>query len=749
MQPVGRITLRLLGRFTLQVEGNPATSIRISSKKGCGLIAYLAMHAKEGESREALATLLWGNQHDRQARQNLRQCLTSLRADLALMAPDLLVFEGDTVGLDLSALTVDVREFMALTESSATDELVRAAGLYRGEFLAGFSFDVEPFDEWVRAERGRIAAAAAKVHEFCISHFDRLGNGSRVIEAAERLTELDPLREDWQRLLLRAYARYRGPDAALTHANTLTALLKRELGVEPDGATSDLLTEIRRGAIAPAVGARPFEAKESAAKAGVTAERSESAPAATPQRVRRVLAGVAPAASRKQLVITILGVVAALVGGLLFASQLAMLPGQNSNSWAPPKPPPGLASNVAALRAHAIVPIIVWPFDAPEGGNDRKFADAITRNLINVLSQNDGLRVISRDTSYYYREHLADPAAIGARLGVTYVVEGSVRTRNARVHVDVQLIDTATSLQVWGDQFERDDIDSFKVQSEIANRLARELRVEAMISDVHHGRKKSEPALSELVARARAAHFRGPSKANISASLEYFEKALQRDPNLVPALVGIASELTMGGLNYVLDPEPSLKRAEKLLVRAQTIRPNSASTNYWMGMVRKGLGQYDSALKSFQLAIETGPSFAPAYAQAGITLTLMGRADDAMHYIEYAIRLSPKDRAMRYWTLFAGATQFERGNDKAALEWLNKSAAYAPQSPSVHIYLAAIYALTGNKMAAAKHAAEFRSLANSAATADLMEQIRLGSQGKYANMRRLRSGLEVSFSASL
>ena len=748
MQQTGCVTLRLLGRFALRAEGEPARLIRITSRKGCGLIARLAMHGAEGESREALATLLWGNQHDRQARQNLRQCLTSLRSDLALAAPGLLLFEGEMLRLDFSRLGVDALDFLALAESSAADDLVRAAALYRGEFLAGIGFDVEPFDEWVRMERARIAAAAARAFEFCVGHFERLADGARVVEAAERLGALDPLREDWQRLLLRAYARYRGSDVALAHAHTVAALIKRELAVEPESATAELIAAIRSGAIAP-VAAGPAAARESPPPEPVPTQDMNAVPVVTPPRARAGLLDWARGVSRKKLAVAAAGAAALLVGALGLVYQ-ATLAGRSGVSWMPPRLPADLAGDMAALKAKAIVPIMVWPFEAPDGGSDRKLADAVTDDLTTNLARNDGLRVISHQTSSYYRTHAADPAGVGAAFGVNYVVEGSVRTRNDRVHVNVRLVDPTTRLQVWADAVERDNADSLKVQNEIARRLARELRLAAMISSVpHHHKNKREPVISELVAKARAAQFRGPGKGDIAASLGYFEQALQRDPKLMPALVGIASELTMGSLNYLLDRKPSLARAEKLLHKALGINPRSVSANYWMGMVEKAQGRYESAVKSFQHAIAIEPSFAPAYAQTGIALTLLGRSDDAMPYIEYAMRLSPKDPIMRFWTMFAGATELERGNDKAALQWFEKSAAFTPQSPSLQMYFAGAYALAGDQAAAARYAAAFRSGANSAAAADLLRQIRLGADGKLAKLPRLRAGLERAFGGEL
>jgi DNA-binding SARP family transcriptional activator len=253
MRRPGNIKLELLGGFAINVAGNPPTPIRISSKKGRALLAYLAMHRQRSVGREQLATLLWGDRLDKQARQSLRQCLRWLRRDLARSESALLYSDGDKIGLHTQFLTIDADEFAALAGSAESSELERAAALYRGEFLAGCDLDMEAFANWVRAERSRLQAMAAQVFVQCAERFHAVGVGAKAIDTTVRLVALDPLREDWQRRLLRLRARYEGCDAAMADARALTALLKKELDVEPAPATKALVAEIERGEIASAV----------------------------------------------------------------------------------------------------------------------------------------------------------------------------------------------------------------------------------------------------------------------------------------------------------------------------------------------------------------------------------------------------------------------------------------------------------------------------------------------------------------
>jgi len=130
-----KVFVRLFGPFAVEAQGARPVPLAVVSRRGRALIAYLAMQPGYRASREHLATLLWGDSGDAQARQSLRQCVASLRRDLHRVA-GLLVVDRDSVGLSGQNLIVDAREFAALGRSSQESDLQPAATLFQGEFLA-------------------------------------------------------------------------------------------------------------------------------------------------------------------------------------------------------------------------------------------------------------------------------------------------------------------------------------------------------------------------------------------------------------------------------------------------------------------------------------------------------------------------------------------------------------------------------------------------------------------------------------
>jgi DNA-binding SARP family transcriptional activator len=188
------VSVRLLGSFGVEAGIGRPCPIAIKSRKARALVAYLAMKPDYQASREELATLLWGDNPDAQARHSLRQCLTSLRQDL-LVAPDLLVIEREAIGLRPQLLAVDAGEFVSLAGSAELADLGRAAKLCRGEFLADLTLDLEEFDGWRRREADRLRATTAHLCETLARIDDRCGNGDQVLEAAERSLAFEPTRE--------------------------------------------------------------------------------------------------------------------------------------------------------------------------------------------------------------------------------------------------------------------------------------------------------------------------------------------------------------------------------------------------------------------------------------------------------------------------------------------------------------------------------------------------------------------------
>ncbi len=235
--------LELLGDFRLRSESGAL--ITISAKKSQAMLAYLGVKPSQLVSRDKMANLLWSSTAPEQARQSLRQTLSTLRKELAQVSSQkILVEEGDFLSLDDSLVYVDVVEFETLVSKGTAEALDPATRLYAGDFLDGFELDEERFDQWVIAERDRLHRLALRAHTNLIEQLTRHDALDEAIAVAQRSLRIDPLQEAMHRTLMRLYMKSGDLLNALQQYDTCARILRRELDVEPDAETKTLQQEI-------------------------------------------------------------------------------------------------------------------------------------------------------------------------------------------------------------------------------------------------------------------------------------------------------------------------------------------------------------------------------------------------------------------------------------------------------------------------------------------------------------------------
>ncbi len=221
------LKLQLLGGFKVMNEAG--REIVISARKGRALLAVLAVSPSGSVSREKLASLLWSDRGEDQARSSLRQTLTVLRKELGPLGAKLLIADDQRVELARDSMEIDAVSIINQSKGNNAPALRRAANLYQGEFLADGEVSDPTFEEWLAGERSRF-------RDLMISILDRLLMLEPVIERvalAKRLLALDPLREASHLFLMNAYADNGERSMALQHYSACRDLLKSELNVQP------------------------------------------------------------------------------------------------------------------------------------------------------------------------------------------------------------------------------------------------------------------------------------------------------------------------------------------------------------------------------------------------------------------------------------------------------------------------------------------------------------------------------------
>jgi DNA-binding SARP family transcriptional activator/class 3 adenylate cyclase/predicted ATPase len=239
-----RLAIAVLGGLDIH-PGDGGAALDLPTRKSRAFLAYLALSPGMRRSREHLAGTLWERSAEEQARASLRQTLSSLRRVLP-GADSLVNADSEFVWLDAQGVEVDALLFEKHAAQGSPEALERAAALYHGELLSGFSLREERFEQWMTAERRRLHERAVQVFSGLVSHYTAAERPDRGIAVATAMLALDPSLEWAHRALMRLYLRTGRREAAFRQYQECTRLLSEELGVAPAEETRRLAAEIGR-----------------------------------------------------------------------------------------------------------------------------------------------------------------------------------------------------------------------------------------------------------------------------------------------------------------------------------------------------------------------------------------------------------------------------------------------------------------------------------------------------------------------
>jgi DNA-binding SARP family transcriptional activator/tetratricopeptide (TPR) repeat protein len=261
---MSHLSLTFLGSFQTTLDDEPITAFR--SAKVQGLLVYLALAKQQPHAREVLATLFWPNESDAVAKKNLRQSLYQLRQVLGETASEegsYLLATRSTVQFNAdSDYSLDVTDFLNCLEN---DQLEKAATLYHGDLLPGFTCDSVPFEEWLREQRERLHRLALEALFDLAARSLARADYQTAQNLAQRQLALEPWREEAYRQLMQALALLGERSAALAQYETCRTVLKEELGIEPSAETEALATRIHDQQLQPGMGresAPPYERRQ-------------------------------------------------------------------------------------------------------------------------------------------------------------------------------------------------------------------------------------------------------------------------------------------------------------------------------------------------------------------------------------------------------------------------------------------------------------------------------------------------------
>ena len=290
--------------------------------------------------------------------------------------------------------------------------------------------------------------------------------------------------------------------------------------------------------------------------------------------------------------------------------------------------------------------VAVLPFVDMSPEHDQEyFCDGITEEIILALSQVKGLKVVSRTSSFEFKDQAYDIRKIGERLGVESILEGSVRKAGDTLRITVQLINTADDFHLWSERYDRDFSDVFAVQDEIASGVVANLKLKLVAGRCGPRTRKPTNDLNAYNLYLEGRYLlnqrtRGP----LEQARDRFTEAVERDPSFALAWAGLAEAYTLLASRGAVEsgPKAAFAQARAASEKALELDPCCAEAHVGRALVLyRDDWDFAGAQQEFQQALALNDGYATAHHHYAMLLAAIGRLDEARREIGRAHELDP------------------------------------------------------------------------------------------------------------
>jgi TolB-like protein/class 3 adenylate cyclase len=344
--------------------------------------------------------------------------------------------------------------------------------------------------------------------------------------------------------------------------------------------------------------------------------------------------------------------------------------------------------------------IAVLPFTNMSGDPEQAyFADGMTDDLITDLSQVSGLFVISRNSVFAYKGKTIDPRQVAKKLGVRYVLEGSVQRAGDRIRINAQLIDTRSGGHLWADRYDGSQSDVFSLQDKVTRSITDALALRLAEGErqlIAEQETKSTAAYDALLKGWE--HFRQATPEDYAAAAPHFEEATRLDPDYGRAYAALALIHYWRAVTAWNRGIGDLTTKDNMAIEAnlREAQKHPTSTYYQIaGLMAAGYGLHPEAIADFNKAIALDPSDSWSYAFMARSLAFFGRPDEALQYVKTAMRVDPHYPPI--FLSFQGLAQFGLEQYQEAAISLEQATKLNPDDSAGLLLLAATYGYLDRK----------------------------------------------------
>jgi adenylate cyclase len=383
--------------------------------------------------------------------------------------------------------------------------------------------------------------------------------------------------------------------------------------------------------------------------------------------------------------------------------------------------------------------IAVLPFENMSGDPEQEyFADGIVEDIITALSRFKSLFVIARNSSFTFKGRAVDIKEVGRRLGVRYVLEGSVRKASGKVRITGQLIDAVTGAHLWADRFERDLTDVFALQDEVTIAVVSAIQPKMLQTEIEMATRRRPENLTayDFYLRAMPQYYLS-TREGLAEALRLFHRALELDPRFgaVAALAGICHMLNVVW-GFSNDPQFDRKEAVRLVRLALSIDDGDPDTLARASLTSAFMvGDHEGEIEMADRAVALNPNSYLAWTNRGWVHNIAGLSEEAVRSFERAIRMSPVDPALHRSFGGMGWAFIELRRFDEAIVAGKKALRQNPSFPGTYRCLASAFAHLGSDVAAHDAAARVLEIDPAFTISALI------ARGGYSNAKLVIEGL--------
>jgi adenylate cyclase len=325
------------------------------------------------------------------------------------------------------------------------------------------------------------------------------------------------------------------------------------------------------------------------------------------------------------------------------------------------------------INSIAVLPLQNLSGDPEQG----YFADGITEDIITQLSKIQDLKVISRTSVWKYKNAKKSIPEIGRELGVAAILEGSVRREGDRVRIVGQLIDARKDEHLWAETYDREASDIFDIQAEVAERIARELRIKLSPEEKKRIARKTTGNIEAYAFYMRGReHYYQYTKDDNEKAIGFFHEALKLDPAYALAYAGLGDAYAMRAVSFGF-PGDELETALEMSRKSLSLDPELAEGHKALGLALESLGDEEGGLNAYYRAVELNPNYTPVISNIGSIHFSRGHYDEALKWLKKAVELQPG--VARFYALLA-LQYYYLGDDESAGTWLRRAVEFQPEA---------------------------------------------------------------------